>query len=86
MKKYGANIATADERPGQDGLTGINLRYNLRVNGECTRIGAFLKNVETNGGEVYEFADAQADRQKRAGSDRSTGYNYGLEQSPEITM
>ena len=86
VKKYGANIATADERPGQDGLTGINLRYNLRVNGECTRIGAFLKNVETNGGEVYEFADAQADRQKRAGSDRSTGYNYGLEQSPEITM
>lgn len=86
MQKYGANIATADDKPGKDGLTGINLRYNPQVNGQCTRISDFLKKVEANGGEVYEFANARADRQKSAGSDRSIGPDFGLDQSTERGM
>lgn len=84
VQKYGTNIATADEKPGEDGLTGINLRYNPRVNGECTRISGFLKKVEANGGEVYEFKNTRADRQKSTGSDRSIGPNISLDQSADL--
>ena len=86
VQHWGASTAIADEKPGKDGLTGINLRYSPRVNGKCSRITTFLEGIESKGGEVYEFADAKADRLKGAGSDRSTGPGYGFEQSPEISM
>jgi Plasmid recombination enzyme len=86
VQNFGTNIATADVKPGQDGLTGINLRYNPQVDGQCTRISAFLKKVETNGGEVYESANAQADRRNGTGTDRSIGPDYGLEQSSDLSM
>lgn len=86
VQHWGANTAIADEKPGKDGLTGINLLYSPQVNGNCSRITTFLERIGSKGGEVYEFADAKADRLKGAGSDRSTGPGYGLEQSPEISM
>lgn len=84
VQQLGANTATADEKPGPDGLTGINLRYSPKVNGTCASISAFLARVETNGGEVYEFPDAQADRQKGAGPDRSRALGYDLGKSKEL--
>ena len=85
VQHWGANMATADEKPGKDGLTGINFRYSPQVNGQCTRMTDFLQRVASKGGQVYEFADARADRQERAGTDRSSGPGYGLEQSREIS-
>lgn len=86
VRQLGANTATADEKPGKDGLTGINLCYSPRLNGQCTLISDFLKRVESKGGEVYEFPNAEAARQKAAGSDRSSGFSTGLEQSQEKSM
>lgn len=86
VRQLGASTAIADEKPGKDGLTGINLRYSPRLNGQCTLISDFLRKVESKGGEVYEFPNAQAARQKGAGSDRSSGFSTGLEQSSEISM
>lgn len=85
VQQLGASTAIADDKPGKDGLTGINLRYSPRLNGKCTLISDFLKKVESKGGEVFEFPNARADRQEKAGSDRSTGFSNGLDKSPEIT-
>lgn len=86
VRQLGASTATADEKPGKDGLTGINLLYSPRLNDKCTLISDFLKKVESKGGEVYEFPDARATRQERTGSDRSSGFSSGLENSQEITI
>jgi hypothetical protein len=83
VASLGRNTAVADEKPGKDGLTGINLCYNPRTTGASARISAVLAETVALGGEIFERDEAKAIRQKNTVSDHDLAANYVVEKNKE---
>jgi hypothetical protein len=85
VESIGRYTAVADEKPGKDGLQGINLSYYPSAGSNGMRVSDFLDKAKELGGEVYELADARATRELYAASDRQLAANYSVEKSQQIT-
>ena len=87
VESIGGSTAFADEKPGKDGLQGINLSYFPHAGSNGMRVSDFLDKAKKLGGEVYELADAQATRERYAASDRKLAVSYSVDKgkSQEIT-
>ncbi len=83
VASLGSNTAVKDEKPGKDGLTGINLSYNPRTTGASARVSAVLAEAVALGGEVFEQNEVKATRQKNTAFDHGLAANYVVEKNKE---